>query len=117
MFALKSKGALRRVLTGASDRLAVIYFWGQGCQPCRATGPILDKIAKDADAGGLRYFAFDSDLDEGCEELVRVCLKRIRGLPTVCVYKTGAKPEEVKRLVGSGSEASFREFFVGARSE
>lgn len=75
----------------ASDKLAVIDFWAEWCEPCRVMSAYVDFLAADyAD----RALIAALDVDENAQTAERY---HILGLPTLLFLRSG---QEVDRIVG-----------------
>ena len=85
-----------------SDKPVVVDFWAPWCGPCRVIAPILDKLAGEYE-GKLTIAKVNTD-----EEIQNAGQLGIQGIPTLIVFKGG---REVTRLVGTRSEAQYREAF------
>jgi thioredoxin 1 len=85
-----------------ADKPVVVDFWAPWCAPCRAIAPILDKLATEYE-GRLTIAKVNTD-----EEIRHASNLGIQGIPTLIIFKNG---QEVGRLVGSRSEAQYREVF------
>lgn len=85
-----------------ADKPVVVDFWAPWCAPCRAIAPILDKLATEYE-GRLTIAKVNTD-----EEIRQASNLGIQGIPTLIIFKNG---QEVGRLVGSRSEAQYREVF------
>ncbi|MFQ3661624.1 MAG: thioredoxin [Chloroflexaceae bacterium] len=85
-----------------ADKPVVVDFWAPWCAPCRAIAPILDKLATEYE-GRLTIAKVNTD-----EEIQHASRLGIQGIPTLIIFKNG---QEVGRLVGSRSEAQYREVF------
>lgn len=85
-----------------SDTPVVVDFWAPWCSPCRAIAPTLDKLAGEYE-GRLTIAKVNTD-----EEVQWAGQLGIQGIPTLIIFKGGA---EVGRLVGSRTEAAYRQVF------
>ncbi|MGQ9925631.1 MAG: thioredoxin [Chloroflexaceae bacterium] len=85
-----------------ADKPVVVDFWAPWCAPCRVIAPILDKLATEYE-GCLTIAKVNTD-----EEIQHASRLGIQGIPTLIIFKNG---HEVGRLVGSRSEAQYREVF------
>jgi thiol-disulfide isomerase/thioredoxin len=85
--------------------MKLLRFGAEWCAPCRAIGPILDKILGDYD--GMDYVYIDVDEVENTDT---VSLYSIRSIPTLVIVEDG---EEKRRMTGSASEEIIRKFIEG----
>ena len=85
--------------------MKLLRFGAEWCAPCRAIGPILDKILGDYD--GMDYVYIDVDEVENTDT---VSLYGIRSIPTLVIVEDG---EEKRRMTGSASEEIIRKFIEG----
>lgn len=85
-----------------ADAPVVVDFWAPWCGPCRAIAPTLDKLAGEYE-GKLTIAKVNTD-----DEVQWAGQLGIQGIPTLIIFKGG---QEVTRLVGSRSEAAYREAF------
>jgi thioredoxin 1 len=75
----------------ASDKLAVVDFWAEWCQPCQLMSAYVEFLAQEY---GDRILIAAIDVDEHPQTAERYT---IMGLPTLLLVKNGA---EVDRIVG-----------------
>ena len=85
-----------------SETPVLVDFWGPGCPPCQAMGPVVDKVAGDF-AGRVKVVKVNVD-----ENRVLANQYGIRSIPTLLMFKGGQvtasiigflpEPELVKRL-------------------
>ena len=74
-----------------SEIPVLVDFWAEGCAPCRAMGPYVDKLAEEFD-GRLKVVKINTQ--DNPEVPARY---GIRAIPTFLVIKGG---EVVKQIVG-----------------
>lgn len=86
----------------SADKPVVVDFWATWCAPCRATKPILEKLA--AEYNGRIVF-LPIDADQSREVLDQF---KIIGIPTVMALRGG---EVVARMTGAQNEAGYRTVF------
>jgi len=79
----------------------LVDFWANWCAPCRALGPILEKIVGEY-AGGLKLAKVDTDAQGQLAAIFG-----IRSLPTVVLVKDG---QMVDGFMGALPESAVREF-------
>ena len=84
--------ATLRVLTQKSARPVVVDFWAPWCGPCRTFSPIFQKAAREL-AGKFVLAKLNTEAAPLANESFK-----IRGIPTMIVFKRGA---EVDRQSGA----------------
>ncbi|MCL4129925.1 UNVERIFIED_CONTAM: hypothetical protein GTU68_016559 [Idotea baltica] len=84
----------------ASKVPVVVDFYATWCPPCKALGPILDRLAEEF-AGQIKFVKVNSD-----EEHSLASHYEVTGLPTLVFMDDG---ENVGQIVGMPQEAAFRE--------
>ena len=83
-----------------SDEVALVDFWAPWCGPCKAQGPIVEKLAEDFSG---KAGVYKVNVDENPEIAAEL---GIRGIPSLVVLKKG---EVVEFLVGLRREAELKE--------
>ncbi|MDR0361812.1 MAG: thioredoxin [Planctomycetota bacterium] len=76
---------------GVESGVTLVDFWAPWCPPCRAQGPIVEKLA-DAFAGKAAVAKVNVDENGGVAGRFGVM-----NIPTILVFKDG---EEARRFVG-----------------
>ena len=71
------------VVTRSQDVPVLVDFWATWCGPCRALGPMLEKLAKEFD-GGFVLAKVDTDREQALATQFQ-----IRSIPTVMLFKGG----------------------------
>jgi len=92
---------IKVVLEGSSQRPVLVDFWANWCAPCRALGPILEKIAQEWD-GKLLVAKIDTDQEKSLSAQLG-----IRSLPTVRLFQNG---RSIGEFMGALPESEVRAF-------
>lgn len=90
-----------RVIEASYETPILVDFTADWCGPCLALGPVLDRVIPEY-AGRILLAKVDAD------ENMKLCGHyRLRGFPTVLLFKDG---EEVERFSGAKPPTFVREF-------
>jgi thioredoxin 1 len=81
-------------LIKSADRPVLVDFWAPWCGPCRALGPLLEKLAKEH---GSEVVIAKVNVDEDQMLAARF---NISAIPTMIIFKGGAKVAQIAGLVG-----------------
>src|SRR4028118_2075431 len=80
--AVAQRARARRVLGGgvrpARSALGIVVFWAEWCGPCKQLSPVLEKVAADYAARGVRLVKIDVD-----ENKAIAAQFRVQSIPTV----------------------------------
>ncbi|MDO9122675.1 MAG: thioredoxin [Anaerolineaceae bacterium] len=77
----------------------IVDFWAPWCGPCKAVGPMLDRIAKDYEG---KLIVAKVNTDENPQNAMK---NEVQGIPTMLFV---AKGKVVHRQVGALPEANLR---------
>ena len=86
----------------AADKPIVVDFWAPWCVPCRATKPVLEKLAAEFESG-VTFLPVNADDSRDVLEHFQVI-----GIPTVLTLRGG---QVVGRVTGAQGEAGYRAMF------
>lgn len=89
------------VLDASHEHPVLADFWAEWCGPCRALGPILEKLASEAEG---RWRLAKVDTEAFPETAAR---EGVRGLPNVKLYVEGRVADE---FLGALPEDQIREW-------
>jgi putative thioredoxin len=91
----------QEVIAASMSQPVLVDFWAEWCGPCKALGPILEKL-ETAYAGAFKLVKINSD-----EEQQLAGAFGIRSIPTVVLLKNG---QPVDGFMGALPEGKVREF-------
>jgi putative thioredoxin len=91
----------QEVIAASQSQPVLVDFWAPWCGPCKAIGPILEKL-ETAYGGGFKLVKINSD-----EEQQLASAFGIRSIPTVILLKNG---QPVDGFMGALPEGQVREF-------
>ncbi len=91
----------REVIEESKRQLVLVDFWAPWCGPCRALGPMLERIAPDY-AGRMKFVKINSDEAPRLSQALN-----IRSIPDVYVFRDG---RPVNHFLGAQPESQIRAF-------
>lgn len=97
---INEQNAQQVLIEGSKDKVILIDFWADWCEPCKQLTPVLEKIAAD--------YPDDMILAKiNCDEQQAISSQfGVRSLPTLVVFKDG---QPVDGLAGAQPESAIRE--------
>jgi len=72
------EGFKRDVIEPSMTQLVIVDFWAEWCGPCKQLGPVIEKVAADYAAKGVKLVKIDVDADKAVAAQFR-----IQSIPTV----------------------------------
>ena len=93
-----------------SDKMVLVDFWAEWCQPCKALMPVLEQIANEMD-GKITIAKLDVEADTDIAQKYQ-----IRSLPSLLLFRdgnviaaeAGAQPKtQLKQWIESNLEPAF----------
>jgi thioredoxin len=91
-----------QIKTTQTDKPVIVDFWAPWCAPCRASKPILEKLAGEYE-GRVDFLPVNADDSRALLEQFHIA-----GIPTVMAFRKG---EIVARVMGAKDETAYRTLF------
>ncbi|OJA18763.1 hypothetical protein AZE42_01626 [Rhizopogon vesiculosus] len=90
-----------------SDRVVLVDFYAEWCNPCKMISPLLEKLTSDATVKTGSGHSLDLVTVDTDTEFDLAAKYQVRALPTVIAFKDG---KQVDQFVGALNEAAIRHF-------
>tara|TARA_Y100001960_G_C14078222_1_gene542329 strand:+ start:44 stop:370 length:327 start_codon:yes stop_codon:yes gene_type:complete len=82
-----------------NEKLALVDFWAEWCQPCKILAPTVEELAEDYEG---KIFVTKLNVDDNPATATKY---GIRGIPTLLLFKEG---QVVQQLVGVKTKAEIK---------
>lgn len=92
----------------ANKAKEVIKFSASWCGPCKAYGPIFEKVSKNDDLKGIKFTAMDVESEEAAPLVEKYGIK---GVPATMIVDEDREP--IKQVLGPIPETSLVELIKG----
>lgn len=101
----------QQVLRASHHMPVLVDFWAPWCQPCRALGPVLDKLAAEY-AGRIRVVKINSDENQALSSRLGV-----RSIPSVKAFVGGELVDDFTGALPEGEIRAFIERLIPSPAE